>query len=98
MEVEKKEEIAKLQVTLQRHMHTHTHAHTYTHIHTKVRTNVHNHVQAMDELERRVLLARNRFHQLMNDACPKCGQAFQDFTRCAALSCASCVCFFFFWN
>ena len=52
----------------------------------------------MDEDQRKVRMARHHItDDLLTCKCPRCGQAFVDFTGCFALSCSRCQCGFCAW-
>lgn len=51
----------------------------------------------MDEQQRRVHSKAKEVCALLNDACPRCKQAFVDFNGCCALYCSRCPCGFCAW-
>jgi hypothetical protein len=55
-------------------------------------------LQAMDELQRKVIEARKRIEQELQMKCPSCSAAFYDFDGCFAVNCATYVLvpFYFF--
>jgi hypothetical protein len=55
-------------------------------------------LQQLDDKQRRVRLAcRHIEEDILTCKCPRCGQAFVDFTGCFALSCSRCDCGFCAW-
>lgn len=52
---------------------------------------------SMDAAQRQVYAVANRARELLTDACPRCGQAFIDFTGCSYLQCSRCPCCFCAW-
>lgn len=55
-------------------------------------------IQALDEQQRKIRTIRHHIiEHILTLKCPRCGQAFVDFTGCFALQCSRCPCGFCAW-